>query len=276
MKKLIILSTVLLSFGFVKAQSSFSDMADVLTFMENKTYYNSEMETELKFGYISSYNTYGIELKSNKSGRTMYFINCDINGYGSFADISGTNTNDGSNFKFRLYNTKIVIGVGEQRQATFYPNKSSFYSQNSNSVKSTSSKPSTSKDSNFDFLPKYVVGTYYSKELGTTLVIEKIPYKTKTNYYRIERDLHGNGIKNSVYKWDLRLKVKTKTGKTFNMNLNDYNRESLDFNIGDLNYGVIFGKNESGYTLSSVLDVVPVTISSTKLYPKDYIFKRIK
>lgn len=276
MKKLILLSTVLLSFGFVKAQSSFSDMADVLTFMENKTYYNSEMETELKFGYISSFNTYGIELKSNKSGRTMYFINCDINGYGSFADISGTSTNDGSNFKFRLYNTKIVIGVGEQRQATFYPNESSLYSQNSNLVKSTSYKPSKSKESNFDFLPKYVVGTYYSKELGITLVIEKIPYKTKSNYYRIERDLHGNAIKNSLYKWDLRLKVKTKTGKTFNMNLNNYNRESLDFNIGDLNYSVVFGKNESGYTLSSVLDVVPVTISSTKLYPKDYIFKRIK
>ena len=276
MKKIILLSIVLLSFGFVKAQTRFSDMSDVIKFMDNKTYYNSETETELGFGYISSYNTYGIELKSNKSGRTMYFINCDINGYGSFADVSGTSTSDGSYFKFRLYNTKIVVGVGEQRQTTFYPNNSSFNSQNFNSVKSTSPNPSTSKKSNYNFLPKYVVGTYYSKELGTTLVIEKILYKRKSDYYRFTEDLHGESIKNSAYKWDLRLKVKTKTGKTFNMNLEGYNRETLDFNLEDLNYNVVFGKNESGYTLSSVLNIVPVRISSTKLDPKDYIFKRIK
>ncbi len=120
MKKLILLATVLLSFGAANAQSTFSDMTDVIKFMENKTYYNSDMETELEFGYISSYNTYGIKLKSNRSGRSMYFINCDINAYGSFADVSGTSSSDGSNFKFRLYKDRIVIGVGEERQATFY------------------------------------------------------------------------------------------------------------------------------------------------------------
>lgn len=95
-------------------------MTDVIRFMENKTYYNSETDVELDFGYISSYNTYGIKLKSNKSGRTMYFINCDIEAYGSFADVSGTSTSDDSNFKFRLYKNRVVIGIGEQRQTTFY------------------------------------------------------------------------------------------------------------------------------------------------------------
>lgn len=120
MKKLLLIATILLTFSGAQAQSTFSDMTDVIKFMENKTYYNSDMDTELEFGYISSYNTYGIKLKSNKSGRTMYFINCDIEAYGSFADVSGTSTSDGSNFKFRLYKTKIVVGVGEQRQAIFY------------------------------------------------------------------------------------------------------------------------------------------------------------
>lgn len=120
MKKLLLIATILLTFAGAQAQSTFSDMTDVIKFMENKTYYNSDMNTELEFGYISSYNTYGIKLKSNKSGRTMYFTNCDIEVYGSFADVSGTSTSDGSNFKFRLYKTKIVVGVGEQRQATFY------------------------------------------------------------------------------------------------------------------------------------------------------------
>lgn len=152
----------------------------------------------------------------------------------------------------------------------------------SESVKTNSSSqrippnPSTAKESNFNFLPKYVVGTYYSKELGTTIIIEKIPYKTKSSYYRFTEDLHGKSIKNIANKWDLRLKVKTKTGKTFNMNLEGYNQETLDFNLGDLNYEVFFGKNEPGYTLSSVLNVAPVNISSPKLYPKKYIFKRIK
>jgi hypothetical protein len=143
---------------------------------------------------------------------------------------------------------------------------------------STSPNPSSSKESNFDFLPKYVVGTFYSKELGTTLAIEKIPYKARSNYYRTAIDLHGESIKKNVNKWDLRLKVKTKTGKTFNMNLESYNREMLDFNIGDLYYSVVFGKNESGYTLISFLNVVPVQILSTKSgsKPKEYIFKRIK
>lgn len=138
--------------------------------------------------------------------------------------------------------------------------------------KSTSSNPSSSKESNFDFLPKYVVGTFYSKELGTTLTIEKIPYKPRVNYYRSKIDLHGESIKKSVNKWDLRLKVKTKPGKTFNMNLESYNREMLDFNKGDLYYSVVFGKNESGYTLTSFLNVIPVQISPTECY----IFKRIK
>lgn len=121
MKQIFLIVVILSVFGVAKAQSTFSDMADVITFMENKTYYNSETDVELEFGYISSYNTYGIKLKSNKSERTMYFINCDITAYGSFADVSGTSTSDGSNFKFRLCKTKIIVGVGEQRQATFYP-----------------------------------------------------------------------------------------------------------------------------------------------------------
>lgn len=121
MKHILLLVTILLTFGAAKAQSTFSDMTDVIKFMENKTYYNSEMGIELELGYISSYNTYGIKLKSNKSGNTMYFINCDIESHGSYANVSGTSSTDGSNFNFRLYKTKIIVGVGEQRQAILYP-----------------------------------------------------------------------------------------------------------------------------------------------------------
>jgi hypothetical protein len=144
MKRILLIATMLLAFGVVNAQSSFSDMTDVIKFMENKTYYNSETDVELEYGYISSYNTYGIKLKSNKSGRTMYFINCDIETYGSFADVSGTSTSDGSNFKFRLYKNRIIIGIGEQRQTTFYLKASSYTEkepiQSNNQVPQTSAK----------------------------------------------------------------------------------------------------------------------------------------
>jgi len=120
MKKALLIAAIILAGGIASAQTPFPDMAAVIKFMEDKTYYNADMDIELEFGMISSYNTYGITLKSKKSGNTMYFINCDIKTYGSFADISGMSPTDGSNFKFRLYKTKIVVGAGEQKQSSFY------------------------------------------------------------------------------------------------------------------------------------------------------------
>ncbi len=123
MKKALLIIAIMSAGIVAAAQSPFPDMAAVIKFMEDKTFYNADMDIELEFGLISSYNTYGIKLKSKKSGNTMYFINCDIKTYGSFADISGMSPTDGSNFKFRLYKTMIVVGVGEQKQSTFYLKK---------------------------------------------------------------------------------------------------------------------------------------------------------
>jgi hypothetical protein len=106
--------------GVVRAQSTFSDITDVIKFMENKTYNNSDSGVDLEYGYISSFNTYGIKLTNSQTGNTLYFINCDVKTYGSYADISGMNPTDGSNFKFRLYKTRIVVGIGESKQAIFY------------------------------------------------------------------------------------------------------------------------------------------------------------
>jgi hypothetical protein len=121
MKKIIFLYLILFSGLSVKAQAKLNSTSDVINFMENKTYYNSELNISLEFEYVSNYNTYGIILKSIRSGQKNYYINCDINSYGSFADVAGISPNDGSDFKFRLYTNRIVVGIGERKQYTLLP-----------------------------------------------------------------------------------------------------------------------------------------------------------
>lgn len=93
------------------SQTTLRDITDVISFMENKTFYSSEKNLDIKFGFIDSYGTYGISLKSYISGREMKFINIQVDGRGSFADVSGINPNDGSKFTIRIYNSnKVVVG----------------------------------------------------------------------------------------------------------------------------------------------------------------------
>lgn len=92
---------------------------DVLSYMEGKTFFNSSSGLEIEYGYISSYNTYGIKVK-NKNGGKFYFINVQITAYGSFADLYGMGASDGSNFGFRLYKGKLIVGRGEDGEQTFY------------------------------------------------------------------------------------------------------------------------------------------------------------
>jgi len=120
MKQIFLITALLFSIGLANAQTTFSNETDVITFMKDKTFINSELGVELQYGYISEYNTYGITLKGIKSGSKLYYFNCDIKAYGSFANISGISVTDGSIFRFRLYKNKIIVGIGEEKQATFY------------------------------------------------------------------------------------------------------------------------------------------------------------
>jgi hypothetical protein len=103
------------------AQSSFEEYSDVVTYMDSKSFSNSEMGLEISFEYISEYNTYGIVVL-NKFDVKFYYINVNVNLYGSFADLYGMNPEDGSNFGFRLFKEKLIVGYGEEREVTFYKN----------------------------------------------------------------------------------------------------------------------------------------------------------
>ena len=120
MKKIILIFSLLLSFVQLKSQTSlFNEDSDVITFMDGKTFFNSVNGLEIVYGYISSYNTYGIKVL-NKNGSRFYFINVNITCYGSSADLFGMSAEDGGNFGFRLYKNKLVVGKGESGEQTFY------------------------------------------------------------------------------------------------------------------------------------------------------------
>jgi hypothetical protein len=119
MRHLLLIATILFPFGYAQAQSSFSDETDVMSYMDGKSFYNSENGLTIKYGYISSYNTYGI-IVTNKNAATFYFINVDISAYDTFADLYGMSAEDGSNFGFRLFKGRLVVGYGEPNESTFY------------------------------------------------------------------------------------------------------------------------------------------------------------
>jgi hypothetical protein len=120
MKKIILIFSLLFSFVQLKSQTSlFNEDSDVITFMDGKTFFNSDNGLEIEYGYISSYNTHGIKVL-NKNGARFYFINVNITCYGSSADLFGMSAEDGGNFGFRLYKNKLVVGKGESGEQTFY------------------------------------------------------------------------------------------------------------------------------------------------------------
>ena len=117
----LVLSTLfLLANSFFYAQSvNFDSEVDVITYMENKVFRDSESGLDVEYGYISDYNTYGIKV-TNKNNAVFYFVNVSIDTYGSSADLYGMNPTTGDNFGFRLFKGKLIIGYGEDEQINFY------------------------------------------------------------------------------------------------------------------------------------------------------------
>ena len=118
MKNLLVLAIVLLTLGSAKAQSLFNEESNVISYMDGKSFYNSDFGLTIEYGYISSYKTYGIKV-TNKDGGKFYFINVEITTFDTFADLFGISADSGSNFGFRLYKGKLIVGGGEPGEQTF-------------------------------------------------------------------------------------------------------------------------------------------------------------
>ena len=97
----------------------FESDVDVINYMDGKVFYDSNSGLNVEYGYISSYNTYGIKV-TNKNDAIFHFINVGIDTYGSSADLFGMSPTTGDNFGFRLFRGKLVVGYDEPEEATFY------------------------------------------------------------------------------------------------------------------------------------------------------------
>ena len=118
--KLVILTLFLLANSLFYAQSvNFESDVDVIAYMENKVFRDSEGGLDVEYRYISDYNTYGIKVTNNNNA-VFYFVNVSIDTYGSSADLYGISPTTGDNFGFRLFKGKLIIGFGEDEQINFY------------------------------------------------------------------------------------------------------------------------------------------------------------
>jgi hypothetical protein len=122
MKKLILLLSIFLITGIkLNAQSiPFKEEDDVRIFMQEKWFSHPDNGLKITYGYISSLNTYGIKIK-NKHDAEFYYINVDIKTYGMYAILRGMSPEDGSNFSFRLYKDRAIVGYGQDGETSFYP-----------------------------------------------------------------------------------------------------------------------------------------------------------
>ena len=122
MKKYILLFSIfLIAIIKLNAQSKpFSKEDDVRIFMQDKWFSNPDNGLKITYGYISSLNTYGIKIK-NKHNAEFYYINVDIKTYGMYAILKGMSPEDGSNFSFRLFKDRAVVGYGQEGETSFYP-----------------------------------------------------------------------------------------------------------------------------------------------------------
>jgi len=86
--------------------------------IEGKSFKNTDTGLSIKYGYISSLNTYGITF-TNKNGAKFYFMNCDKNV--SSDELSMTlrscmNPNDGSGVgTIYVFPKRVIIQTSDGR-----------------------------------------------------------------------------------------------------------------------------------------------------------------
>ena len=119
MKTSLLISMLLLLTITLNAQSPYTSDADVIQYLDGKTFSNDDTGMKISYGYISNANTYGITITNNK-GAIFYYINCNIEPHGSWCDIYGMSPENGESFGFRVFRDRLVVGYGKAQSRTFY------------------------------------------------------------------------------------------------------------------------------------------------------------
>jgi len=121
MKKITFIIFYLTFSLMLNAQSSQS----IDEFAEGRWYYNSQNGSKVKYGYISSLNTYGLTLKTS-NGYVGYFMNCSISFSRDrqYMELTGCmNPDNGGGVGIASFYKDRVIFSGDDGDITYYIEK---------------------------------------------------------------------------------------------------------------------------------------------------------
>jgi len=138
--KFIFICIIFIYSSKITIAQSFSQ--NIEEFAEGKYYKNSQTGLKVKYGYISSLNTYGLTFK-NSYGNEFFFINCTQKFSSDKQYMQLTNCmspDDGSGVgQVGVYKDKIIISTNEG-SLTYYLEGNNGSSNYGNSTESTSTK----------------------------------------------------------------------------------------------------------------------------------------
>jgi hypothetical protein len=141
MKKYLSLFIVLFALGlqYNYAQNYNQSVKD---FVEGKYYKNQETGRSIKYGYISSLNTYGLTFKDSE-GRLAYFMNCsvELSSDQQYMELTYcmSPATGGTLGKFGVYKDRIVM-YGNDGTLRFYPEKEASYNSSETSSGNSNSE----------------------------------------------------------------------------------------------------------------------------------------
>jgi hypothetical protein len=131
----------------------------VKDFVEGKYYKNQETGRSIKYGYISSLNTYGLTFKDS-GGQLAYFMNCtvELSNDEQYMELTYcmSPATGGTLGKFGVYKDRIVM-YGNDGSLRFYPEKEESYNSNQSS--------SNNSNSEYNFIGK-------AKKIGTLMIAQ--------------------------------------------------------------------------------------------------------
>ena len=246
------LSYLVISFLFL-TQFNYSQNSNqsVRDFVEEKYFSNQETGRSIKFGYISSLNTYGLTFKDSE-GNLAYFMNCTIdisrnNQYMALTYCMSPVTGD-SLGKIGVYKDRM-IGYGTDGSLVFYLDNSNSDSANNDNYQINTFEPEKIKSI---IGKKIIIGKLQvaQKEFGYRMTYEdaviecgklgkgwRIP--TKEELYFI----YKNRLKTGGFKVDKGYWTSTKAGGDNNMFRGFLTKSKIEFEpveLGKDRYGEEF------------------------------------
>jgi len=192
--------TLVISLGFlfqqndIFSQDLFKNKESVFEYAEGKFFRYEDII--FSYGKIEKYNTVGITVRKLGDGVNTFdsynhFIECEIKPYNEYADIAGEGMEMKGKFGFRLFNDKIIIGIGEVGEITalLYEMDSKSFSKLTAKAPEPIKPVIATKDS---IKVNTLADNNLSIPSNVTITIEKIPESSQFAYKATNSEYHAN------------------------------------------------------------------------------------